>query len=632
MKPILKGFFTSMIIVSFGAVAQARPEVKVVPGEYLVKFKASSGGASIAQQKLQGKASLKANFPAMGMMQINMKSGPDEKANFEALKNDPDVEFIEPNYVMEKTQAVLSESFEKQSYEQFSNSSFASTNPAVYSQSSANTGVDSAWPLLTPLSNSNGKVIVAIVDTGLDKNHDVFKAYNSNGSGGTGALWVNSIEANGSPGVDDDQNGYVDDINGWNFISNTGNFADDDDHGTHVAGIVVGAGQNIFARPLQESKIQVMPLKFLDGSGAGSTSNAIKAIYYAVNNGAKIINNSWGGSAYSRALHDAITYAYDHRVLVVCAAGNYSSDNDAEPMYPANYNVPGNISVGSTSRFDDLSSFSNYGATTVHIGSPGEYIESTVPGNQMMKMHGTSMAAPFVAGVAALAVREAPALSGYQLKQLVMSTADANGYLNGLVSTSARIDAQYMIQEAQNMVSTASSQPSYKPSYLSERSVASEDSGGGGGGGCGLVTAVTANGPGNGKGSGGGNAGVVVGLLMLPLVFWQVMRSRDPKARRKYDRFKMSSEIRVMVGDKELVGSVNTISEGGLSFNTEQALEKGGIVTMRIQSPDGHESIEVQGHVVWNEKNQAYGVQFDNAKQGALAMIRDWSANLVKSN
>ncbi|XGC79755.1 S8 family serine peptidase [Bdellovibrio bacteriovorus] len=628
MNPILKALFIAVVTVS--SAAFARPEAKVVPGEYLVKFKASSGGASIAHQKLQGKATLKTNFHGLGMMQINMKSGPDEKANFEALKNDPDVEYIEPNYILEKSDVVVSESFERQSYESFANSSFASTNPAVYAQNNANTGIDSAWPVLTPLDNNHGKIVVAVIDTGLDKNHDVFKAFNSNGSGGTGALWVNTIEANGSPGIDDDQNGYVDDVNGWNFINNSGNFADDDDHGTHVAGIVVGTGQNIFARPFQESKIQVMPLKFLDGGGSGSTSNAIRAIYYAVNNGAKVINNSWGGAAYSRALHDAITYAYDHKVLVVCAAGNYASDNDTYPMYPANYDVPSNLSVGSTTRFDDLSSFSNYGANTVHIGSPGEYIESTVPGNEMMKMHGTSMAAPFVAGVAALAMREAPSLSGYQIKQLILSTGDTNGYLNSLVSTSSRVDALYMLQEAQQMVSTASSQPGYKPSYLSERSPASESSGGGGGG-CGLVKAVTANGPGSGKGSGGG-AGVVVGLLMLPLVFWQALRSREPKSKRKYERFKMSSEIRVMVGDKELVGNVNTISEGGLSFNTEAALEKGGIVTMRIQSPDGREAIEVQGHVVWNEKNQAYGVQFDNAKQGALAMIRDWSSSLVKSN
>ncbi len=109
-------------------------------------------------------------------------------------------------------------------------------------------------------------------------------------------------------------------------------------------------------------------------------------------------------------------------------------------MYPANYDVPSNLSVASTSSFDDLSSFSNYGANTVQVGSPGEYIESTVPGNATMMMSGTSMATPFVAGMAALAFREAPSLSGYQMKQLIMGTADSNNYLSGRVSTSARIE------------------------------------------------------------------------------------------------------------------------------------------------------------------------------------------------
>jgi hypothetical protein len=137
------------------------------------------------------------------------------------------------------------------------------------------------------------------------------------------------------------------------------------------------------------------------------------------------------------------------------------------------------------------------------------------------------------------------------------------------------------------------------------------------------------------RGSSGGGSGaglaIFLGILMLPLIFWQILRRRDGKSRRKYDRFIMNSEIRVKVGDRELVGAMNTISEGGLSFNADSAIEKGGIVTMKIQSPDGNEIIEVQGRVVWNEKNQAYGVQFAETRSGALALIRDWTANLVKT-
>lgn len=630
MKPFLKGLFILIIFVS--AVSYAQQVPRAVPGEYLIKFKASLGGPAMAQRKLQGKASLKGTFPGLGIMQVSMKPDANEKANYQALKNDPDVEYIEPNYLLEKSEVIPNEPIEKLSYEQIV-SMGAITDPGLYGQSSAPVNVADAWPLLTPLSASADKVVVAIVDTGLDPGHDVFRAYNSNGTGGTGALWVNPVEANGLPGVDDDQNGFVDDIHGWNFITNTNNYLDDDDHGTHVAGIIVGTGQNIFARPLKESKIAVMPLKFLGADGGGSTSNAIRAIYYAVNNGARVINNSWGGAGYSRALLDALTYAYDHRVLVVCAAGNYSSNNDASPMYPANYSVPSNLAVGSTSRYDSLSSFSNYGATTVHVGSPGEYIESTIPNNLTMKMSGTSMAAPFVAGMAALAFREAPSLSGYQIKQIILDTVSHNNYLNGRVSTNGRIDSLALIQMAQSLVSATSAQPTYKPQYLSEDRAPASDSGGSAGG-CGLVRSVIQNGPGSQDGSGDGSGatpGIVIGLLLAPLALWQALRLREPKNKRRYDRFKMSSEVRVTVGDRELVGSLNTISQGGVSFNTDAALEKGGIVTMRIQSPDGHESIEVQGQVVWSEKSQSYGVQFANAKQGTLAMIRDWTVGLIKT-
>lgn len=615
MNRSLIGFFAASSLLCSLAVAD---EVKVVPGEYLIKFKASVGGAAVAHSKIQGKASLKGSFPGIGVYQISLKST-EEKVNIEALKADPDVEYIEPNYILTKNEVEPNAPVDLQSVNDVLASGTMDSSSAYY-QSSAATGVEAAWALESS-AQSTEKVIVAIVDTGLDKNHRVFRPYNGTTSGGTGALWVNKLEANGTPGVDDDQNGFVDDIHGYNFISNTGNFYDDDNHGTHVAGIVVGAGLNIFASNLDESKILIMPLKFLDGDGSGTTANAVRAIYYAIENGARIINNSWGGAGYSSALHDAVTHAYDNRVLVVSAAGNYSTNNDSKPMYPANYDVPSNIAIASTSSYDSLSGFSNYGVRTVHIGSPGEGINSTVPGNQFMRMWGTSMAAPFVSGMAALALREAPSLSGYQLKQLVIDQADYISNLQNDVSSSARINALKVIETAKTMSSVSSEQPFYSRAPAAEA--------GGAAGGCGLVSTAISGGP----GSGGEPpmSGVLFGLLMLPLIVWQVLRMKAPENKRRHERFKMNSEIRVNVGDRELVGSVNTISEGGLSFNADAALEKGGIVTMRIQSPDGNEMIEVKGQVVWCEKDQSYGVQFANARQSTLAMIRDWTAGLMKT-
>lgn len=242
------------------------------------------------------------------------------------------------------------------------------------------------------------------------------------------------------------------------------------------------------------------------------------------------------------------------------------------------------------------------------------------------------MAAPFIAGVAALAAREAPSLSGYQIKGLLLESADPVARLQDFINSSRRVNAESLITSSQGYVGVMTAQPSYSPSY--QRDVASLGQSVGGGG-CGLVKSITKDGPGNGKG-GGSPMGFVFALLIIPVVVWQVLRrtseSKDPANQRRFERFKMSSQVRVSIGDKELVGQVNTISQGGLSFNVNEALEKGGIITMRIQSPDGKEMIEVQGQVVWSEANQAYGVQFANAKQGTLAMIRDWTSALVKSS
>lgn len=616
LKPCATFLFCSYL--AFAAQAQQSPSA--VPGEYIIKFKAAAGGISIARSKMLGKAQFKSSFPGLGLVEISMKADGNQQKNIEDLKNDPDVEYIEPNLLWEKVE-VDQGPIERLSYDDVRSLRYVSTGEGIYSQTVVKSAkIAESWTVETPLADLPNKVVVAVIDTGVDKAHSVFT--------GTGGLWVNEIEANGKPGIDDDQNGFVDDVNGWNFLDNTADFMDDDDHGTHVAGIVIGSAQNIFSYNLKESPIQVMPLKFLGAQGVGTTSNAIRAIYYAVNNGARVINNSWGGSTYSRALHDAITYAYEHKVLVVSASGNYGSNNDFSPIYPANYNVPGNIAVASSSRYEDLSSFSNYGATTVHIGSPGEFVASTVPYNMFREMSGTSMAAPLIAGLAARALRESPSLSGYQLKNLLMESGDVFDILQGKVASGARVNAYKLIISAQQMVGASSQQPSYQPSYEAERTLAST-SNSPGEGGCGLVADIANKGSGSGRN--GPNAPIILGILMLPLIFWQILRRRHPKNKRKYDRFVMNSEVRVKVGDRELVGSMNTISEGGLSFNADAAIEKGGIVTMKIQSPDGNEVIEVQGRVVWNERNQAYGVQFAQTRAGALAMIRDWTANLVKT-
>ncbi|MEK2688180.1 S8 family serine peptidase [Bdellovibrio sp. GT3] len=636
MKRIVIGFIA--LTLTFAGTAFAQMST-VVPGEYIVKVRNSSTGVNQqgVRARLAQRVTMRGAYSKLGMYHVSVRSLASAAEEVADLKNDPDIEYVEPNYVWSTSGTVASETATQGwSLQQLFNMNSILMGANAYSQTymssapiiSANIQLTSAWSQSSSLASNSGKVVVAVVDSGLDTTHTVFKAYKADGTGGSGALWVNAAEANGVPGVDDDGNGFVDDINGWNFTNNSPNVMDDNNHGTHVAGIVIGAGLNIFQRPLPESKIIIMPVKSLKADGSGTTAYAIRAIDYAVDNGAQVINNSWGGANYSRALLDSLAAAYNKGILIVNAAGNYNSNNDSLPMYPANYDLPSAVSVASVDINDVRSDFSNFGRNTVHIASPGEDILSTIPGGGYKYMSGTSMAAPLVAGVAALALREEPQLTGYQIKQKLFQSADVISGLANYVATSARVDSGQLIQTVLASHGEQASQPALDVS----RFPASEGAAGAAGG-CGTITTAINNGP----GAGGANptAGVVLGLMMIPMAVWFILRQRamesDPRNKRRHERFKMQSQIKVMVGDRELVGSMNTISQGGLSFNTDQALEKGGIVTMRIASPDGNEIIEVQGQVVWSEANQSYGVQFANAKQGTLAMIQQWTSNLVRS-
>ena len=604
-----------------------------VPGEVIVKVRGQSAQASTGQVmgKLKSSMNLKASFPRMNVHHFALKKGQSVESAIQEISQDPQVEYVEPNYILKKAD---SEELNVNVDSSLAMSREAVINASQYqsfAQIRAPVQLPEAWTNMVLLSVQVNRPIVAIIDSGVDVTHSVFVE--------TGAIWVNNHEV-ANNGVDDDGNGYVDDSNGWNFVSESKNPVDDDGHGTHVAGIVLGAGQDIFANTLEPAKVQIMPLKFLDGNGSGSTSNAIRAIYYAVNNGANVINNSWGGSGYSQALLDAMSYAYDHHVTVVSAAGNASSNNDSIAMYPANYDVPNNISVAATNDYDNLASFSNYGASTVHIGSPGVSILSTVPGDAYYYMSGTSMAAPFVAGMAALVLREAPQLTGYQVKNLLFNSSEQLNQLSGRVVTSARINSLDLILAAQSEANVAS----YQPPYQKSRAPASASSDGSttAGGGCGTVSTTIASqmlgsqsSGWTGKGSGGSPiTGFIVGLLFsVPMMVWLALRKKAPtEQRRKHERFVMHSTVKVKAGDRELVGQVNTVSLGGISFDADAMLDKGGIVSMQITSPDGKEQIQVEGQVVWNENNHSYGVQFAETKEGVKSMIQNWTRKLVKAN
>lgn len=277
---------------------------------------------------------------------------------------------------------------------------------ALENSNDADIDASQAWNYGTTSST-----VVAVIDTGIDYTH-VDLASN---------IWTNSREVAGN-GIDDDRNGYTDDVRGWNFVSNNNNPMDDNGHGTHVAGTIGAIGNNGIGVSGIAWGVKIMALKFMDSTGSGMLSDAVAAIDYARANGAKIINASWGGGGFSSALQSAITRFQNAGGIFVAAAGNESSNNATTASYPANYT--GVISVAASTSSDTLASFSNYG-TNVDIAAPGQNILSTIPGNRYASYSGTSMASPHVAGALALLWGQSPSLTATQLVSLVMSNTDA---------------------------------------------------------------------------------------------------------------------------------------------------------------------------------------------------------------
>ncbi len=279
--------------------------------------------------------------------------------------------------------------------------------PESHDYSRAIMNMTEAWEIM----EGSHDIVVAVIDTGVQINHPDL----------ANNIWTNEVERLGVAGVDDDNNGYIDDIYGYDFVNDSPDMIDDESHGTHCAGII-GAVRNTIGIVGVAPRVKIMPIKFLSASGSGTTEAAIHSINYAVDNGADIISNSWGGKGESELMDEAIQRAHNAGILVVAAAGNDSSDNDELPVYPANYdNV---LAVASTNEDDEISFFSNFGLNTVRIAAPGSHIFSTIPGSVWAKKSGTSMAAPQVAGALALGKALRENLSVDQYKNLLCDSSN----------------------------------------------------------------------------------------------------------------------------------------------------------------------------------------------------------------
>ncbi|HTK76938.1 MAG TPA: S8 family serine peptidase [Gemmataceae bacterium] len=268
----------------------------------------------------------------------------------------------------------------------------------------------------TVLSDVDGDGLITFADLNAAVNIGPGKITDLNGDGyiDGGDILKPLAQGGWADGLDEGSNGYRDDLIGWDFVGNDNDpmdvVAEDGGHGTHVAGTIGAMGNNGVGVNGVAWQVELMPVRFL-GLGGGDSVAAAAAIRYSANNGARISNNSWGGSGYSQTIFDAISYARSKGQVFVTAAGNDSANNDTTGSYPANDALDNIVSVAATDRNDRLASFSNYGRTSVDLAAAGVEIASTYPGNQYASMSGTSMATPQVSGAFALLLSREPSLA-----------------------------------------------------------------------------------------------------------------------------------------------------------------------------------------------------------------------------
>ena len=284
-----------------------------------------------------------------------------------------------------------------------------------------------AWTI----STGSPSTIVAVIDTGVRYTHQDL----------SGNMWTNPGEIPGN-GIDDDGNGYIDDVHGINAISGAGDPMDDNNHGTHVAGTIAATAFDSGRHVGVAYNAGIMALKFLDSTGNGTVSGALACIDYAITNGADVMNNSWGGSGFSQALKDAIESANTAGILFIAAAGNSGTDNDLGPIYPASYDVENVIAVAAIDRTGTLAYFSNYGSTRVDLAAPGVAILSTTASSDTSYSYfdGTSMATPHVAGIAALVASQFPSAGIPEQRARLLQSAAPLASLDGLVATGGMVN------------------------------------------------------------------------------------------------------------------------------------------------------------------------------------------------
>ncbi|MBA2580211.1 MAG: S8 family serine peptidase, partial [Thermoleophilaceae bacterium] len=416
----------ALLVAPASALAQA-PAPDAVPGELIVRFKSSVGSSQREDVRDRVGADLEERLPLTGLEVVDLDAGLSLAAAESSFERQSGVLYAEPNYYRRAEAAPVNDTLFGQLW------GLDNTGQGVRGLGgTADADIDApeAWQLTTG-SNS---VKVAVVDTGMAYDHADL-ALNS---------WTNPGET--GPGkqanVDDDSNGKVDDVRGWDFAGDDDDPRDGNGHGTHVAGTIGARGNDGYGVSGVSQRVTLIPVQVLGANGSGTVADVIAGYQYAVRNGAKVINASLGSSSPSTAERDMI--AASSTTTFVVAAGNDSKD--ASSQYPCNYPLANVICVGASDQDDGLATFSNYGSTSVDLAAPGRstlsaYPAAVFPNSHHAYLSGTSMATPHVAGAAALILSRDVTTTVSVLRQRLLNSVDAKSCLTGRTVTGGRLNA-----------------------------------------------------------------------------------------------------------------------------------------------------------------------------------------------
>jgi subtilisin family serine protease len=392
-----------------------------VPGELLVKFRDGTASEAARTSHVSTGASILEEFPTIGWQRIKLPAGLSIERAITKYKRVEGVEYVQPNYYYHLLATPNDPQF-----------------PSAAMYGLTKIAAPSAWDL----STGSSAVVVADIDTGMRYTHQDLAAN----------AWINAGEI-AANGLDDDGNGFVDDVNGWDFFFNDSNPIDDaGGHGTHTAGTIGAVGNNSLNVVGVCWNVKIMPIKIYSPNGTDSTSamlvNAYNYITMMKTRGVNIraTNNSYGGCGeacgYDQATKDALDAMGNAGIVSAFAAGNSNTNNDSTPSYPVSYTSPSVIGVASSTSTDSRSSFSSYGVTTVDLAAPGSGILSTyaTSNTATATLSGTSMATPHVTGALALLSAQNPSLSAASLKASLLNNVDVLANWNGLVKTGGRLN------------------------------------------------------------------------------------------------------------------------------------------------------------------------------------------------